>query len=125
MRKNLILAGLFALTFIVPENFNYKEFRSNAKDAGIVVSKIDNWPEQNADMKLENGRLVIRMYDSKLETPELKAILQALVNAAISPIVTAEGLEDAQWAIAIDDKKTLEERFNALLQMEKIRRGEE
>ena len=124
MRKNLILAGLFALTFIVPENFNYKEFRSNAKDAGIVVSKIDNWPEQNADMKLENGRLVIRMYDSKLETPELKAILQALVNAAISPMVTVKELQDVQWAIAKDEVKTLQERFDALLEMEKIRRGE-
>ena len=123
--KNLIIAGLFALVFIVPDNFNLQEFLVNAKAQGITLYKTkaeDAKPDGHISLSGKN--LKVHLYDSKLETPELQVTLQALVNAAISPMVTVKELQDVQWAIAKDEVKTLQEKFDALLEMEKIRRGE-
>ncbi len=123
--KSLIIAGLFAFVFITPENFKLQEFLVNAKAQGTTLYKAKaEDPTPDGYISLSGNNLKVSLYDSKLETPELKATLQTLVDTATSPMVAAKDLQDTQWAIAKDETKTLQERFDALLEMEKIRRGE-
>ena len=88
--KNLIIAGLFAFyvmafLFITPKDFNLQEFLVNAKAQGVTLYKSKaSDPMPDGYITLINGKLNVRMYDAELKTPELKASLQALVNAATS-----------------------------------------